>query len=57
MLALCLVLGAGAFPLGVLLETLNRGPGPQVLAAAGSGVVVIGLAGVAFGFSRGNAQS
>jgi hypothetical protein len=54
-LALALVCGAVLFPLGVLLETWNRGPGPQAVAILGSGLMILGLSGVAWGFGRGEA--
>ncbi|MGA8144021.1 MAG: hypothetical protein WB987_09060 [Candidatus Acidiferrales bacterium] len=53
-LALTLLGGAILFPLGVLLETWNRGIGPQAIAIAGSGLVIIGLCGTALGFARKN---
>jgi len=51
-LATALVLGSFLFPLGVLLQTLSRGPVPQVLAVAGSALVIASLAGMAVGFAR-----
>jgi hypothetical protein len=53
-LAIALLAGAVIFPLGVLLETWNRGMGPQAIAVVGSGLVIIGLCGTAWGFARGN---
>jgi hypothetical protein len=53
-LAIALVAGAVAFPLGVLLETWNRGTGPQGVAIIGSALVIIGLSGTALGFARTN---
>jgi hypothetical protein len=50
--ALALFLGSVLFPLGVLLETWNRGSGPQAIAVVGSGLVIIGLCGTAWGFAR-----
>ncbi|MGH9712849.1 MAG: hypothetical protein ACRD5M_06070 [Candidatus Acidiferrales bacterium] len=52
LLALALLSGAVLFPLGVLLETWNRGFGPQAIAVAGSALVVIGSLGTAWGFAR-----
>lgn len=52
LLATALVLGSFLFPLGVLLQTLNRGPVPQVLAVAGSALVIASLAGMTVGFAR-----
>jgi len=51
LLALALFSGSVLFPLGVLLETWNRGPGPQAIAVAGSALVIIGLCGTAWGFA------
>jgi hypothetical protein len=51
LLALALLSGSVLFPLGVLLETWNRGPGPQVIAVVGSALVTIGLCGAAWGFA------
>jgi hypothetical protein len=53
-LALALLGGAILFPLGVLLETWNRGIGPQAVAIAGSALVILGLCGTAWGFARGD---
>jgi hypothetical protein len=53
-LAIALLAGAVIFPLGVLLETWNRGMGPQAIAVVGSGLVIIGLSGTAWGFARSN---
>ncbi len=55
-LALALLSGAVLFPLGVLLETWSRGPGPQAIAIVGSCFVILGLSGVAWGFWRGEAS-
>ncbi len=46
-----LVLGSLAFPLGVLLQTVSHGLGPQIMAAAGSALVIVSLAGMAMGFA------
>lgn len=54
-LALALFAGSLLFPLGVLLETWSRGQGPQCLAIGGSGLVIAGLCGVAWGFARAGA--
>jgi hypothetical protein len=51
-IALMLLTGAILFPLGVLLETWDRGLGPQVVAVVGSALVILGLCGTAFGFAR-----
>jgi hypothetical protein len=53
-LAIALLAGAVIFPLGVLLETWNRGMGPQVIAVVGSALVIVGLSGTAWGFARSN---
>lgn|GEM_PF-391076 len=54
-LATILVVGAVSFPLGVVLQTANRGPIPKALAVLGSALVILALAAVALGFARGNA--
>ena len=51
-LALLLVSGSVLFPLGVILQTFDRGIGPQALAAVGSAMVIIALGAVALGFAR-----
>ena len=51
-LALMLLLGSIVFPLGVILQTANQGPLPSVLAVAGSAMVIVSLAAIAFGFAR-----
>jgi hypothetical protein len=51
-LASALLLGSILFPAGVLLETWNRGAGPQAIAVAGSALVIVGLCGTAWGFAR-----
>ena len=53
-LAAALFVGAILFPLGVLLETWNRGIGPQTIAVSGSALVILGLCGTAWGFARGD---
>lgn len=52
LLAWLLVIGSVAFPLGVSLQTLDRGIIPQALAAIGAGLVIIALAGIALSFAR-----
>ena len=52
LLAAALLAGALLFPLGVLLQTLNHGPGPRALAVAGSALVIASLAGMTLGFAR-----
>lgn len=51
-LAVALFLGAALFPLGVMLETLNRGAGPKAVAVVGSGLIVAALAAASVGFAR-----
>jgi hypothetical protein len=51
-LAAALVLGAVLFPLGVILQTVNRGLYPQIMAVLGSGLIIIALGAVALGFAR-----
>jgi hypothetical protein len=52
LLAAALFLGSVLFPLGVLLETWNRGIIPQAIAVVGSAFVILGLCGAAWGFAR-----
>ena len=52
-LAALLVVGSFLFPLGVLLQTADRGAGPKALAAAGAAMVIVGLGAAAVGFARG----
>ena len=52
LLATTLVLGSFLFPLGVLLETVNRGSVPRALAVAGSALVIVSLAGMMLGLVR-----
>lgn len=52
LLAWSLVVGSVTFPLGVILQTLDRGIIPQAVAALGASLVIIALAGVALGFAR-----
>ncbi len=51
-LAALLLAGAVLFPAGVILQTLDRGPGPQALAVAGSGMLIVALGAVAAGFLK-----
>jgi hypothetical protein len=53
LLAVALLAGSLAFPLGVLMQTLGGGPGPQALAVSGSALVIASLAGMTVGFARG----
>jgi hypothetical protein len=53
-LGIALLGGAVIFPLGVLLETWNRGIGPQAITVIGSALVILGLSGTAWGFARRN---
>lgn len=53
LLAVGLLVGAVLFPLGVLLQTMDRGALPRALAIVGSGLVIAALAGVALGAARG----
>ncbi len=52
-LAAGLAAGSAIFPLGVILQTMNRSFLPQMLAIVGSGLVIAALGGVALGFARG----
>ncbi len=51
-LAALLLAGAVVFPLGVILQTLDRGPLPQAVAVAGSGMLIAAMTAVALGFLR-----
>lgn len=51
-LALALFAGSILFPLGVLLETWDRGMGPQAVAVVGSALVIVALSATAWGFAR-----
>ncbi|MGH9531983.1 MAG: hypothetical protein ACRD2Q_06285 [Terriglobales bacterium] len=51
-LAALLFAGSVVFPLGVILQTLDRGPLPKAIAIAGSGMLIVALAAVALGFLR-----
>ena len=57
LLAAALFLGAGLFPLGVLLQTLSHGPAPRAIAVAGSALVIASLAGCTIGLARNQASS
>jgi hypothetical protein len=46
------LLGAFLFPLGVLLQTLDRGNGPRALAVLGSALVIGAFGTFALGFAR-----
>jgi uncharacterized membrane protein YGL010W len=51
-LALMLAVGSAVFPLGVILQTLMTSALPMVLAVAGAGLVIAGMAAAAWGFAR-----
>lgn len=50
-LAAMLVLGSGIFPLGVILQTVQQGFIPKMLAVGGSGLLILALSAVAVGFA------
>lgn len=52
LLAWSLVIGSVVFPLGVILQTLDRGVIPQAVAAVGAALVIIALSAIAAGFAR-----
>lgn len=52
LLAWLLVIGSVTFPLGVILQTLDRGIIPQAVATLGAGLVIIALGAIAIGFAR-----
>ena len=47
-----LLAGSFLFPLGVLLQTVSQGEMPKALAILGSGLVIVSMAAVAYGFIR-----
>lgn len=51
-LAAGIVLGCVIFPLGVLLETIDSGKIPQIIAVTGSALIIVSLAAIAAGFWR-----
>jgi len=53
LLARGLLAGTVVFPMGVLMQTSSHGSLPRVVAIAGSAMVIASLAGVAWGFARG----
>jgi hypothetical protein len=53
LLGSALLVGSLAFPLGVLIETVGHGAGPQALALAGSALVIAALLGMTVGLARG----
>jgi hypothetical protein len=57
LLAWSLVVGSVTFPLGVILQTLDRGIIPQAVAAVGAVLVIAALAVVALGFARSERDS
>lgn len=54
--ALGLVVGSIVFPLGVILQTVSRGLGPQALAVIGSALVILSLAVITLGLARRGAR-
>jgi hypothetical protein len=52
LLAWMLVVGSVTFPLGVILQTLDRGFIPRALAAVGAGLVITALAATVQGLAR-----
>ncbi|HYL85365.1 MAG TPA: hypothetical protein VE263_14100 [Candidatus Angelobacter sp.] len=52
LLAGSLLLGSLLFPMGVLLQTVSQGAAPRGLAAGGSALVILSLAGMIVGFAR-----
>ncbi|MGH9580997.1 MAG: hypothetical protein ACRD2R_08385 [Terriglobales bacterium] len=51
-LAAMLLAGSVLFPLGVILQTADSGMLPRAVAVVGSGLVIVALAAVAWGFAR-----
>lgn len=56
-LAVLLVAGSVIFPLGVFLQTVNRGFVPKMLAVTGSGLLIIALGALAVGFATGERRT
>ncbi|MFQ5696403.1 MAG: hypothetical protein ACE5HB_10475, partial [Terriglobia bacterium] len=56
-LAALLVVGSVLFPLGVILQTVNRGLVPEMLAVLGAGLLVVALGAVAVGFANGRKRA
>lgn len=52
-LAAALLLGSATFPFGVILQTINRGAFPKLVAAVGSALLIAALGLVALVFARG----
>ncbi len=52
LLAVLLLLGAVAFPAAVLLETVDHSTFSKALAVVSSGMVIVAMAAVAYGFAR-----
>ena len=52
LLSWSLVIGSVTFPLGVILQTLDRGIIPRAIAAIGAALVIIAMAIIALGFAR-----
>jgi hypothetical protein len=52
LLSVTALLGSFLFPLGVLLQSLNRGNGPRAVAILGSTLIIAALGTFALGFAR-----
>lgn len=52
-LAVALLLGSATFPFGVILQTIDRGAFPKLVAAVGSALLMAALGLVALAFARG----
>ncbi len=57
LLAWSLIIGSVTFPLGVILQTLDRGIIPQAVAAIGAVLVITALAAIALAFARSERES
>jgi hypothetical protein len=57
LLSLGAFLGAILFPLGVLLQTIDHGTAPRIIAIVGSALIIITLGAFALGFSRSSLSS
>ena len=52
-IAVGILAGAWAFPLGVLFQAYGHGPLPRILAISGSAMEIVSLCFIALGFARG----
>ena len=55
-IAVGILAGAWAFPLGVLFQAYGHGPLPRILAISGSALEIVSLCFIALGFARGRSS-